>query len=132
MQSFTGSGKTLAYLLPILSKLSFGSDGNHAQAFSALVVAPSHELCMQIVREAHNLLPQHQDQIQQAICGANVARQIKSLSKHKPALVVGTPPRIAALIDKGHLLAYKRQMLVMDEVRYSQTAVWLQFGCCII
>jgi hypothetical protein len=122
LQSFTGSGKTLAYLLPILSKLSFASDGKHSPPFSALVVAPSHELCMQIVREAHDLLPDHQDQVQQAICGANIGRQIKSLSKYKPSLVVGTPPRIAALIHRGYLLAYKRQLLVMDEVRSGQIA----------
>jgi hypothetical protein len=126
VQSFTGSGKTLAYLLPILTRLlgaappaasaAGAGAGQHGDPFQAVVVAPSHELCMQIVRQAHELLPERQHDVQQAICSASLARQSKSLAKHKPALVVGTPARLALLIEQGHLRVYRRQLLVVDEV----------------
>ncbi|XLR28026.1 hypothetical protein HN51_041341 [Arachis hypogaea] len=66
IQSYTGSGKTLAYLLPILSsigplmnkvsKSASGGDSGGKMGIEAVVVAPSRELGMQIVREFENIL----------------------------------------------------------------------------
>lgn len=78
IQSYTGSGKTLAYLLPILTLISRragaaagpgarpprrASDGP-----AAVVVAPSHELAMQIVRVAQAFFgPDQRRRVQQCI-----------------------------------------------------------------
>jgi len=51
VESPTGTGKTLAYLLPLIDKVE--ADTKELQV---LVLAPTHELVMQIAREAEPLL----------------------------------------------------------------------------
>ncbi len=59
----------------------------------ALVVAPSQELAMQIVRVAKGLLPSDlRYAVQQVIGGANPKRQAEALAAVPgPLVVVGTP-----------------------------------------
>ncbi|CAA0842235.1 DEAD-box ATP-dependent RNA helicase 47-mitochondrial [Striga hermonthica] len=121
IQSYTGSGKTLAYLLPILSEvgpLGKDSDGHRARTdVEAVVVAPSRELGMQIVREVEKLLgPSDKRMVQQLVGGANKARQEEALKKNKPAIVVGTPGRIAEISASGKLRTHGCRFLVLDEV----------------
>ncbi|RYR04759.1 hypothetical protein Ahy_B06g084534 [Arachis hypogaea] len=99
IQSYTGSGKTLAYLLPILSsivplmnkvsKSSSDGDSGGKIGIEAVVVALSRELGMQIE---------------------------EALKKNKPAIVVGTPGRIAELSAAGKLWTHGCRYLVLDEV----------------
>ncbi|KAK4253589.1 hypothetical protein QN277_010242 [Acacia crassicarpa] len=127
MQSYTGSGKTLAYLLPILSnvgplrnKTSEGnSDGELGKkmGIEAVVVAPSRELGMQIVREFEKILGlANKKAVQQLVGGANRSRQEEALRKNKPAIVVGTPGRIAELSAAGKLHTHGCRYLILDEV----------------
>ncbi|KAL3678012.1 hypothetical protein R1sor_020968 [Riccia sorocarpa] len=124
IQSFTGSGKTLAYLLPILSRvgpLSESSLSESAEPVSqggveALIVAPSRELAMQIVREAEKMLgSNYRKVIQQLIGGANPNRQEEALKRNKPLIVVGTPGRISELSRAGKLHTHDCRFLVLDE-----------------
>ena len=48
--SATGTGKTLAYLLPLFQKIESGK-----REVQAVVLAPTHELVMQIFRQAELL-----------------------------------------------------------------------------
>lgn len=124
IQSYTGSGKTLAYLLPILSKVgplrNDSSDGDEPRGktdIEAVIVAPSRELGMQIVREVEKLLgPADKRLVQQLVGGANRARQEDALKKNKPAIVVGTPGRIAEISAAGKLHTHSCRYLVLDEV----------------
>ncbi len=80
--------QTLAYLLPVLSKaiqnaekefvaLQQQGKAHEAGTLQALVVVPSRELAMQIVRVAQGLLPHDaRATIQQCIGGANPNRQV--------------------------------------------------------
>jgi superfamily II DNA/RNA helicase len=53
----------------------------------------------------------------QTIGGANVNRQHEALKKKKPAIVIGTPGRIAELLAEGSKLKLNNiQYLVIDEV----------------
>lgn len=82
--------QTLAYLLPVLSKaiqnaeqeftaLQQQGKAHEAGTLQALVVVPSRELAMQIVRVAQGLLPHEaRATIQQCIGGANPNRQVLS------------------------------------------------------
>ncbi|BFI28121.1 protein MpISE1 [Marchantia polymorpha subsp. ruderalis] len=122
IQSFTGSGKTLAYLLPILSKVgplsdsSAGVEAVNRGGVEVLIVVPSRELAMQIVREAEKMLgPFNKKVIQQLIGGANPNRQEEALKKNKPLIVVGTPGRISELSRAGKLHTHSCQFLVLDE-----------------
>lgn len=125
IQSYTGSGKTLAYLLPILSaigplrnKVSDGNgDGGKKIGIEAVVIAPSRELGMQIVREFEKILGmENKKVVQQLVGGANRTRQEEALKKNKPAIVVGTPGRIAELSAAGKLRTHGCRYLVLDEV----------------
>lgn len=125
IQSYTGSGKTLAYVLPILSevgplrnKSSNADEGGQSKTeIQAVVVAPSRELGMQIVREFEKLLgPTNKRVVQQLVGGANKLRQEEALKKNKPAIVVGTPGRIAEISAAGKLKTHGCRYLVLDEV----------------
>ncbi|KAJ4823465.1 DEAD-box ATP-dependent RNA helicase 47, mitochondrial [Turnera subulata] len=125
IQSYTGSGKTLAYLLPILSEVGplkdKSSNGDEEAGkkgeIQAVIVAPSRELGMQIVREFEKLLgPVNKRVVQQLVGGANRYRQEEALKKNKPAIVVGTPGRIAEISAAGKLRTHNCRYLVLDEV----------------
>ncbi|GLJ46041.1 hypothetical protein SUGI_0970040 [Cryptomeria japonica] len=124
IQSYTGSGKTLAYLLPILSKVGPLKEtqagnirGNSRFGIEAVIVAPSRELAMQIVREAEKILgPDHKRTVQQLVGGANRSRQEEALKKNRPLIVVGTPGRISEISLAGKLQTHGCRFLVLDEV----------------
>lgn len=123
IQSYTGSGKTLAYLLPILSGVSplnglQNSDKPRKKMdIEAVIVAPSRELGMQIVREVEKLLgPEDKKLVQQLVGGANRSRQEEALRKNKPSIIVGTPGRLAEISASGKLHTHDCRYLVLDEV----------------
>ncbi|CAH9084306.1 unnamed protein product [Cuscuta epithymum] len=119
IQSYTGSGKTLAYLLPILSHIVFpinGASSSSRTDIKAVIVAPSRELGMQIVREAERLLGPNKKMVQQLVGGANRSRQEEALKKNKPSIVIGTPGRIAEMSASGKLHTHGCRYLVLDEV----------------
>ncbi len=83
-----------------------------------LILAPSQELAMQIMRVAQALLPRAaRALVQQCIGGANPARQRAALAKARPLVVVGTPGRAAELQRQGALDLARCGVLVLDEVR---------------
>ncbi|CAK7335477.1 unnamed protein product [Dovyalis caffra] len=125
IQSYTGSGKTLAYALPILSEVgplknkssSGDKETGKKTEIEAVIVAPSRELGMQIVREVEKLLgPDNKKVVQQLVGGANRSRQEEALRKNKPSIVVGTPGRIAEISAAGKLHTHGCRYLVLDEV----------------
>lgn len=111
MQSYTGTGKTLAFLLPILDEMDTNDDTTHT-----IVVAPTRELAMQIMRECEKLTVGMDIRSQALIGGANPARQVERLRKATPHIVIGTPGRLAELAETGDLRARRVETLVVDEV----------------
>lgn len=108
-ESPTGTGKTLAYLLPILQKV----DGAK-KATQALIVAPSQELCMQIVEVTRSWIVGTNITVVPLIGGANPQRQIEKLKK-KPTIVVGTPGRLNELVHEKKLKLHELTTIVLDE-----------------
>ncbi|HQI03740.1 MAG TPA: DEAD/DEAH box helicase [bacterium] len=92
--SETGTGKTLAYLLPLLMRIDQQKTSNQA-----IILAPTHELAIQIFREIEKLVTAGGLKITSAQCigGANINRQIDKLKK-KPHIIVGSTGRILELI----------------------------------
>lgn len=119
LQSHTGSGKTMAYLLPVIAKVLEEESlpaNERSSDVRCLVVVPSQELAMQIVRQVERVLGEYGKSItQQCIGGANVRRQEESLRKKKPLLVIGTPGRLAELSRNGILRTHGVKCLVIDE-----------------
>ncbi|MBE6112597.1 MAG: DEAD/DEAH box helicase [Peptococcaceae bacterium] len=111
-QSHTGSGKTLAYLCPALLKIDAA-----AKQAQVLILAPTHELVMQIYRQAQQLIKDTGlDITAQSIIGeANINNQIAKL-KEKPQLIVGTPGRILDLIKKRKINCQTIRTVIIDEM----------------
>ena len=109
VKSQTGSGKTLAFLLPVLQRIDASS-----KSIQAVILAPTQELAMQIVRVAEVYAEPLGIKIQQLIGGAAVKRQIEKL-KQNPQLVVGTPGRMNELVKSKRLKLHAVKFLVIDE-----------------
>lgn len=103
----TGSGKTLAFLLPVLQRIDPQTAG-----VQALVLVPSRELALQI----DTVLRKIAAGIKIVCCygGHSVREESRSLAV-APALVVGTPGRIADHLRRGRLSLDTLDTLVLDE-----------------
>jgi superfamily II DNA/RNA helicase len=107
----TGTGKTLAYLLPIFSRLDMA-----LAATQAIIIAPTHELAIQIHRQSCELATNAGWPVRSVLLigGTATDRQIEKLKK-KPHIVVGSPVRMHELIVKGKLKAKHVRSVVIDE-----------------
>ncbi|MDR3147932.1 MAG: DEAD/DEAH box helicase [Treponema sp.] len=121
-RSATGTGKTFAYLLPLLQRLFPGARPGGGYAGPALLIlAPTSELCSQIRAEADFLLEAPTPPLPPGmstglfIGSGNLKRQIESLKKERPALVVGNPGRVLLLARMGKLKFGALRALVFDE-----------------
>lgn len=110
-QSETGSGKTLAYLLPIFEKID-----SSKKDLQAIILAPTHELVMQIDKQI-KLLSENSGAgvTSTTIIGeVNIKRQVERL-KEKPHIVVGSTGRILELIKMKKLRSHTVKTIVIDE-----------------
>lgn len=110
-QSETGTGKTLAYLLPLFEKVKASSG-----MMKAIILAPTHELVIQIQRQIERLWQNSGLTVRSTpiIGNANITRQIDKL-KTKPQIIVGSAGRILELIRKNKITARTIQTIVLDE-----------------
>lgn len=105
----TGTGKTVAYLIPLIMKLTKGSQE------MALILAPTRELAMQVQQALLQILGKNSSfKTALLIGGAPIFRQIADL-KRKPQLIVGTPGRITDHLERGTLSLSSTRFLVIDE-----------------
>tara|TARA_A100000171_G_scaffold34389_1_gene32851 strand:- start:1519 stop:2844 length:1326 start_codon:yes stop_codon:yes gene_type:complete len=103
----TGTGKTLAFLLPIIQSL----DVNCAEV-QALILVPSRELAIQIeqvIREMGTGFKAN------AVYGGRPASKDRMELKHRPAILVGTPGRVADHLRRDAFPVKDIQTLVLDE-----------------
>ena len=111
LRAETGTGKTLAYLLPLFTRI----DAAQA-ATQVVIVAPTHELAIQIHRQSCDLAQNAGRAIRSVLLigGTATERQIEKL-KGKPHVVVGSPGRIVELIERGKLKTKDLRGIVVDE-----------------
>jgi len=111
----TGSGKTLAFLLPLLSNLKTGVKG-----VQTLVLVPSRELALQI----EQVFKQMGTSFKVNCCyGGHAVRIEKNNLAHPPAILIGTPGRIAYHLEHQNFDESFIEALVLDEFDKS-----LEFG----
>jgi superfamily II DNA/RNA helicase len=108
-QSATGTGKTFAYLLPLFQRLV------QDDLPKLLILAPTLELCSQIKQEADFLLKDSSLKVSLIIGSASMSRQIQTLRKEKPAVIVGNPARLLQLEQMGKLKLSRVTALAFDE-----------------
>ncbi len=106
----TGTGKTAAFGLPLLQVVS--PTANYPQA---LVVCPTRELCLQIVKEIE-LFKKYLPGIAVVAVygGASIGLQIRDI-KRGVQIVVATPGRLIDLIERKAIPLDKIQYVVLDE-----------------
>jgi ATP-independent RNA helicase DbpA len=109
-QAKTGSGKTAAFGLGLLQ----GFDASDSQ-LHALVICPTRELADQVAREIRALARTTPNVKLLSLCGGVPMRAHRESLQHGAHIVVGTPGRLRALVDKAHLTLDTLKVLVLDE-----------------
>ncbi len=111
----TGSGKTIGFLLPVLQLLSGDKTG-----IQVLVLVPTRELAMQI----EQVFKQMGTAYKINCCyGGHSVRIEENNFQHPPAVLVGTPGRIAHHLRRKNLVIEGTPTLILDEFDKS-----LEFG----
>ena len=103
----TGSGKTLAFLLPIFEMLK-----PEILSTQCLILVPSRELGLQIEQVWKKMVTDYKVNV--CYGGHSIETEIRNLS-NPPAVLIGTPGRIADHIDRGTFRLDKIETLILDE-----------------
>jgi ATP-independent RNA helicase DbpA len=103
----TGSGKTLAFLLPVAKLLE-----RNKSVTQALIIVPSRELALQI----EQVFKKMGSGFKITCCyGGHLRETEENNLKQAPALIVGTPGRLADHIRRGNIVTSHIEALVLDE-----------------
>ena len=103
----TGSGKTLAFLLPLLELLD-----TNIEQIQALILVPSRELAIQIEDVARNMGSGFKIN---AVYGGRSGTKDKIELKHAPAILIGTPGRVADHMRRENIDVRGIKILILDE-----------------
>lgn len=103
----TGTGKTLAFLLPIIAEM----DPEETE-IQVMILVPSRELAIQIESVIREMGSGYKCN---AVYGGQSFNQDRINLKHPPAIIVGTPGRIADHMRRGIFQTEKIQTLILDE-----------------
>ena len=111
----TGSGKTVAFGLAMASSLLDGAERlERAGAPTALVVAPTRELAIQVHRELDWLYAEAGASVVSCVGGMDPREERRALQRGAH-IVVGTPGRLVDHINRGGLILDEIRVVVMDE-----------------
>ena len=105
--SDTGSGKTLAFLLPLIKLLN-----STITSTQAIIIVPSRELALQI----ETVFKSMGTDLKVTCCyGGHLRETEENNLKQPPALLIGTPGRLADHIRRGNITLDSIETLVLDE-----------------
>ncbi|MGG9962560.1 DEAD/DEAH box helicase [Ferruginibacter sp. SUN106] len=105
--SITGSGKTLAFLLPLVQLLQKDSKG-----VQAMIIVPSRELAIQI----DDVFRKMQTGYKVTLCYGGHKREIEETNLvQAPAVIIGTPGRIADHLRRNNFSTELVTTLILDE-----------------
>jgi len=103
----TGSGKTLSFLLPIISELD-----PKCTNVQVLIITPSRELAIQIEQVTKELGSGYKTNV---VYGGRSFSKDKTDLKHTPAILIGTPGRIADHLRRETFSAKDIKTIILDE-----------------
>lgn len=105
--SATGSGKTLAFLLPLIKMLDPRNTNSQA-----IIIVPSRELALQI----ETVFKSMGTNLKVTCCyGGHLRETEENNLKQPPALLIGTPGRLADHIRRGNITIDSIETLILDE-----------------
>jgi superfamily II DNA/RNA helicase len=114
----TGSGKTLAFLLPIVNSLDAANKKSQA-----LIIVPSRELALQI----ESVFKAMGTGLKVTTCYGGHKREIEENNLiQPPALLIGTPGRLADHIRRENITTDSIRTLVLDEFDKSLEAGFVE------
>lgn len=110
----TGTGKTAAFAIPILDYIGHEDPALKPKSATALVLAPTRELAIQI-SDSFAVYGQYL-QFNQALVygGVSQHKQVNAIRKGVDVLIA-TPGRLLDLMQQGHIQLGGVQILVLDE-----------------
>ena len=103
----TGTGKTLAFLLPLIERLD-----RECEEIQLLILVPSRELAQQIEQVARNMGSGFKVN---AVYGGRSGSEDKIDLRHRPAILIGTPGRVADRIRRDRFPLEYINTLILDE-----------------
>ena len=103
----TGTGKTLAFLLPLIDRLDI-----EKEEIQVLILVPSRELAQQIEQVALNMGTGFKVN---AVYGGRAGFEDKIDLRHRPAILIGTPGRVADRIRRDGFSLEHINTLILDE-----------------
>ncbi|MBL4709325.1 MAG: DEAD/DEAH box helicase [Flavobacteriales bacterium] len=103
----TGTGKTLAFLLPIIGQLD-----EDCEEIQVLILVPSRELAIQINQVIRDMGSGYKTN---AVYGGKSGSKDRMELKHRPAILVGTPGRVADHMRRHTFTTEFIKTLVLDE-----------------
>lgn len=110
----TGTGKTAAFAIPVIHMLNKAKKGRRPDGIRCVVLAPTHELAVQIAGEFNRIGKRTDVQTLCIIGGVDQDPQIATLKKGIDVLVA-TPGRMFDLLSQGHIRFERVEILVLDE-----------------
>lgn len=103
----TGSGKTLAFLIPVLKRLV-----DRQKEVQCLILVPSRELALQI----EQVFKQMNTGFKVSCCyGGHAVKTERNNLEEAPAVLIGTPGRVAYHLRHGNFDETTIKTLVLDE-----------------
>lgn len=112
----TGTGKTAAFLICILSRFLADRNRNLKPGTPrALVIAPTRELVIQIVKDARDLGKYCPFRSLAVYGGMDFKKQIQELDEQQVDLVAATPGRLLDFVRRRVLDLKQIEVLVIDE-----------------
>jgi ATP-dependent RNA helicase DeaD len=109
-QAQTGTGKTAAFLLPYLNRWK----DNNEPGPTALVLAPTRELVVQVAEEAKKLVPSRHCHVVPIYGGQRFRSQLTEMKKGF-SIAVGTPGRVLDHLSRGTMTFDRIRYAVLDE-----------------
>lgn len=112
----TGSGKTASFSIPIIQKILNSKESAKEQKITALVMAPSKELCQQSRKVIEDLIIKCSKIVRCVDLSAkNDPAAQKHLLAQKPDIVLSTPARILSHLKQKNINLKELETLVIDE-----------------
>ena len=103
----TGTGKTLSFLLPIIAELDI-----NCNEIQAIVIVPSRELAIQIEQVAREMGTGFKVN---SVYGGRPFSKDKIELSHLPAILIGTPGRVADNLRRDTFSTERIRIFVLDE-----------------
>lgn len=117
-QAQTGTGKTAAFLITLLTHLLANKPAAEKQRLSmprTLILAPTRELVIQIVKEAQELDKYCRFKVAGVYGGVDYQQQRQMLTSEAVDIMVATPGRLLDFQRQGIIKLKKLEIFVIDE-----------------